>query len=138
MLASLKLTSAHRESVKDHIQDTCVREKNSDGHTQLNLRYHYQTLKLARLKGKTAAKHQALPQPSKPYMKQSQDTGASSWLNAIPKEDEDWGPGRVFSITLLSVAAYPDNSLLPWGRVLVLYQPCAESTPRPQSGSQIG
>ena len=23
-------------------------------------------------------------------MKQSQDTGASSWLNAIPKEDEDW------------------------------------------------
>ena len=48
------------------------------------------TLKLARLKGKTAAIHQALPQPLKPYMKQSQDTGASSWLNAIPKEDEDW------------------------------------------------
>ena len=86
--ASLNLTSAHRESIKD--QDTCVREKNRDGHTQSTLRYHYQTLKLARLKGKTAAIHQALPQPLKPYMKQSQDTGASSWLNAIPKEDEDW------------------------------------------------
>ena len=48
------------------------------------------TPQLARLKGKTAAIHQALPQPLKPYMKQSQDTGASSWLNAIPKEDEDW------------------------------------------------
>ena len=86
--ASLNLTSAHRESIKD--QDTCVREKNRDGHTQSTLRYHYQTLKLARLKGKTAAIHQALPQPLKPYMKQSQYTGASSWLNAIPKEDEDW------------------------------------------------
>ena len=87
-LASLKLTSAHRESIKD--QDTCVREKNSDGHghTQSTLRNHYQTLKLARLKGKTAAIHQALPQPSKPYMRQSQDTGASSWLNDIPKEDK--------------------------------------------------
>ena len=30
--ASLNLTSAHRESIKD--QDTCIREKNRDGHTQ--------------------------------------------------------------------------------------------------------
>ena len=86
--ASLKLTSAHRESIK--AQDTCLRDKNSEGFDQSTLRSQYKTLKEVRLKGKTSAILQALPEPSKPFMKQSQDIGASSWLNAIPKEEEDW------------------------------------------------
>jgi len=86
--ASLQLTSAHRETIK--AQDTRLRDTNSEGFDQSTLRSQYKTLKEARLKGKTAAVLKALPEPSKPFMKQSQDVGASSWLNAIPKEEEDW------------------------------------------------
>ena len=44
--------------------------------------------KAERLKVKAVAVYEALPPNLKRFLKQSQDKGASSWVNCIPLEDE--------------------------------------------------
>ena len=50
--------------------------------------------KADRLKVKVVAVYEALPPDSKRFMKQSQDKGASSWVNVIPLEDEGFNVSK--------------------------------------------
>ena len=84
--ASLNITSPHVESIK--AQDNCLRETNSNGKDQKELRSELTSAKAERLKMKIETVYEGLPEDSRKFMKQSQDKGASSWINAIPIEDE--------------------------------------------------
>ena len=90
--ASLSLTSPHVESIV--AQDVELRERNCNMKTQNQLRSQLMSAKAERLKVKAVAVYEALPPDSKRFMKQSQDKGASSWVNVIPLEDEGFNVSK--------------------------------------------
>ena len=53
-----------------------------------DLKKHQQSLKVAHLKSKMETVNASLPSDLLPLVNQARDKGASSWLNAIPLEEQ--------------------------------------------------
>ena len=89
---SLSLTSPHVESIIS--QDNCLRRTNSEGKDLYDLRTQLTTAKAGRIKEKTTKIYESLTEDAQIFMKQSQDKGASSWVNAIPIVDEGFNVNK--------------------------------------------
>jgi len=58
------------------------------------LRSELVSAKAERIKEKTTTVHDNLPEDAQRFMEQSQDRGASSWVNAIPIEEEGFNVNK--------------------------------------------
>ena len=92
LLHSVTITSPHVESII--AQDNCLRKTNISEKDQAQLRSELMSAKAARIKEKIDAVHDNLPEDAQRFMEQSQDRGASSWVNAIPIEEEGFNVNK--------------------------------------------
>ena len=85
-MASTKNTQPHVESIIQ--QETIMRDIDSNGKTITELRQENNSHRSERRKENTKQIIDNLPEDTKTFVEQARDKGASSWLNALPIEEQ--------------------------------------------------
>ena len=86
--SSLRITKPHVESIIE--QDSIMRSTNPNGKTTEEIKIDEKRQKQALRKEKIELIDTKLPARVISYVKQARDKGASSWLNALPIEDQQF------------------------------------------------
>jgi hypothetical protein len=86
--SSLRITEPHVESIME--QESMMRTTNSNGKTTEEIKIHEKRQKQQQRKENIELIDTKLPARVLPYVKQARDKGASSWLNALPIEEQNF------------------------------------------------
>ena len=85
--ASVNVTKLHVESILE--QSMIMKEKTSDGKTETELKYETRSRISEMKKKKVHSVIETTPDDIKPFLIQARDKGASSWLNALPIQEQN-------------------------------------------------
>jgi hypothetical protein len=86
--SSLRITEPHVESIME--QETIMRPTNSNGKTIKEIKIDEKKLKQQTRKENIELIDTKMPPRVLPYVKQARDKGDSSWLNALPIEEQNF------------------------------------------------